>query len=370
MRALDVRRLHRVTYENGMAMQERLVALRQKEAIADQLLLLEHTPVITLGRGGDPANLLAPAEIIAREGVRFFETTRGGDITYHGPGQLVGYPILHLGEGRRDVRKYVTAIEEVIIRTLADYGIDAHRAGGNRGVWTGNQKIAAIGVRIARWVTSHGFALNLTTDLRHFDFITPCGLPGTGVTSMEKLLGSAPPLEEVQDRLIGHFATVFERQPLDREHELQLVKVLVHNGSRVLLLRRTPGRGAFWQPVTGRIEAGESAAAAARRELFEETAVTGSPVPLPLRQSFLIDSSFVGAADTDLFFADETAFQARVPTENAIRPNPEEHDEARWFTFREACETIRWSDDREALEQLERLLRETAPATTSNHHDE
>src|SRR5947207_9623156 len=165
-----------------MSLQGKLVEMRQKELVDDQLLLLEHPPVITLGRGGDAANLLAASETLRREGVRFFETTRGGDITYHGPGQLVGYPIIHLGEGRRDVRRYVTAIEEVLIRTVAEYGIEATRVEGRRGIWVGNEKIAAIGVRIARWVTSHGFALNVNTNLNPFPLIPPWRPAGSGGT--------------------------------------------------------------------------------------------------------------------------------------------------------------------------------------------
>src|SRR5207247_4081035 len=190
-----------------MSQKERLGEMRQKEPLDDELLLLEHPPVITLGRGGDAANLLAASETLRREGVRFFETTRGGDITYHGPGQLVGYPIVHLGEGRRDIRRYVTAIEEVLIQSVAEYGIEAERVEGRRGIWVGNKKIAAIGVRIARWVTSHGFALNVNTNLNHFRLITPCGLQGRGVTSIAHEVGRESPVAGV--RSIG-VATVAE----------------------------------------------------------------------------------------------------------------------------------------------------------------
>src|SRR5437763_1136009 len=212
MRACDLRNLHLVTYENGMRLQQKFVELRQNDQVDDQLLLLEHPPVITLGRGGDAANLLAPPEALQRERVRFFETTRGGDITYHGPGQLVGYPIVHLGEGRRDIRRYVTAVEEVLIRTVAEYGIEAARVDGRRGIWVGNEKIAAIGVRIARWVTSHGFALNVSTNLNHFRLITPCGLHGTGVTSISKIVGREVPLDDVRKIAAAKFAEVFERE--------------------------------------------------------------------------------------------------------------------------------------------------------------
>src|SRR5437660_7803790 len=198
----------------------------QNDQTTEQLLLLDHPPVPTLGRGGDARNRLAAPEILQSQRVRYYETTRGGDITYHGPGQLVGYPILHLGEGRRDVRKYVTALEEVLIRTVAEYGITAQRADGRRGIWVGDEKIAAIGVRIARWVTSHGFALNVNTNLEHFRFITPCGLQDSGVTSISVEAGFSRP-DDVRARLADHFAEVFEREMVPREPTIRLVKVMI-----------------------------------------------------------------------------------------------------------------------------------------------
>src|SRR5205809_955031 len=231
-----------------MRLQQKFVELRQNEQVDDQLLLLEHPPVITLGRGGDARNLLAAPQVLQSQRVRFYETERGGDITYHGPGQVVGYPILHLGEGNRDVRKYVTRLEEVLIRTVAEYGITAERVEGKRGIWVGNDKIAAIGVRIARWVTSHGFALNVNTNLDHFRLITPCGLHGTGVTSIEGLAGRRIDTDEVRAFLTGKFAEIFERHIVERPETLRLIKVLIHDGERVLLLHRRPERGNFWQP--------------------------------------------------------------------------------------------------------------------------
>ncbi|HEY0590255.1 MAG TPA: lipoyl(octanoyl) transferase LipB [Thermoanaerobaculia bacterium] len=360
MRECEVRRLHLVTYENGMAMQETLVAKRQRNEIADQLLLLEHTPVITLGRGGDMGNLLAPKEVFSKDGIRFFETTRGGDITYHGPGQLVGYPILHLGEGNRDVRKYVTNLEETIIRTVAEWGIVAAREEGKRGVWVGRDKVAAIGVRVARWVTCHGFALNVTTNLDHFRYITPCGIAEGGVTSLERLLGKAPPMREVIEAYLHHFADVFGREPVERGPEIRLVKVVPHDGGNVLLLRRDPARGEFWQPVTGRIEPGETPAAAARRELLEETGCDAVPRELGLRQSFLIDPAFLPAPAERLPFVDEISYEAELPAGCPIRLSAGEHQESRWMSFEEAYRTIRWTDDRESLERVEALLKKRA----------
>jgi lipoyl(octanoyl) transferase len=357
MRPCDLRRLHVVTYENGMHLQQKLVEMRQREEIPDQLLLLEHPPVITLGRGGDTANLLATPQSLAAQGVRFYETTRGGDITYHGPGQIVGYPILHLGEGKRDVRKYVFQLEEVLIRTVAEYGITAERLEGKRGIWVGSNKIAAIGVRIARWVTSHGWALNVNTNLEHFRLITPCGLRGTGVTSISREVGRTVSMDEVREILAAKFAQVFERVLTPRAETLRLVKVLVHDGDRVLLLHRKPERGHFWQPISGTIEPGEDPLVTARRELTEETGHHGEPLPLDLAQSFMIESQYLQAKYTDRpIIAGEVGFQARIDAKLPIRLDAQEHDAYGWFTFAEAYAKIRWTDDREAFEHLARLM--------------
>ena len=359
MRKCEVHRLHVVTYENGMRLQQLLVESRQRDAIDDQLLLLEHPPVITLGRGGKAENLLASPVALQQQGVRFFETTRGGDITYHGPGQIVGYPILHLGEGNRDVRKYVWKLEEVLIRTVADYGITAARVDGKRGIWVGNDKIAAIGVRIARWVTSHGWALNVSTNLDHFRLITPCGLHGTGVTSIEREIGRSVPVAEVRERLAQHFADVFERELVARAESIRLVKIVVHDdrADRVLLLHRRPARGDFWQPVTASIEDGESPLETARRELVEETGQRGEPHPLGLTQSFLIESQYLQSKGyVPPIVASEVCFHATIDPRLPISVDAEEHDAWRWFTFDEAFESVRWTDDREALERVQALL--------------
>ena len=354
-RICELHNLDLVTYENGIQLQERLVEMRQKEQIPDQLLLLEHPSVITLGRGGDTRNLLAPADTLREHRVRFYATTRGGDITYHGPGQLVGYPIIHLGEGSRDVRKYVTKLEEVLIRTVADFGIHAERSAGKRGIWVGEKKIAAIGVRIARWVTSHGFALNVNTNLDHFKLITPCGLQGTGVTSIGAEAGFIRP-DEVRTRLIKHFAEVFDREMVLREPTIRLVKVMIHDGERVLLLHRRPERGNFWQPITGSIEDGESPLQTARREILEETGHPGEPEDLDLRQSFMIESQVLASRFPSPILAAETSFVAQLSSRATIHMDADEHDHFGWFSFAEAYEKIRWTDDREALERLETRL--------------
>ena len=208
-RELEVRRMGRVPYARGLELQEQLVAERQARRIPDQLLLLEHDPVFTLGRNARSENVLFPAEALRERGFEVFETGRGGDVTYHGPGQVVGYPILDLAPDRRDVHRYVRDLEQVMIRTCADYGLEASRVQGLTGTWLGDEKIGAIGVRIARWVTSHGFAFNVGTDLSAFDLIVPCGIRGRGVTSLERQLGRPLPLEEVMDRIAANFAAVF-----------------------------------------------------------------------------------------------------------------------------------------------------------------
>ena len=208
MRNCWVRELGRVDYGAALELQQQLVAERKQGLVPDQLLLLEHSHVITMGRNGRLENLLADGHVLGRAGISFYPTDRGGDVTYHGPGQLVGYPILDLREWKRDVGAYVRAIEQVIIDTLADFGIAAGRIPRLTGVWVDERKIAAIGVHISRWVTSHGFALNVATDLSYFHYIVPCGLTKP-VTSMAEL-GVRPTLEEVSRSLIAHFGRIFE----------------------------------------------------------------------------------------------------------------------------------------------------------------
>ena len=212
-RPLFVRRLGLVPYDEALALQASLVEDRRHGRIPDQLLLLEHPPVITLGVKTHQRrdHVLATSEALADAGVALFETGRGGDVTYHGPGQLVGYPILDLNPDRRDVHRYVRDLEEVLIRTAAAFGIEAGRLAGLTGVWVGHEKLAAIGVRISRWITSHGFAFNVSTDLSHFGLIVPCGITDKGVTSLAKLIGSPVRMADVEDAAVRSFGEVFGR---------------------------------------------------------------------------------------------------------------------------------------------------------------
>jgi len=214
-RTLDVRRLGVLPYAEALELQRALVDDRRAGRIGDTLLLLEHPHVITLGVRGGRSHVLASAEALAARGVEVQETGRGGDVTYHGPGQIVGYPILDLNPDRRDVHQYVRDLEEVLIRTAADFGIAAGRVSGLTGVWAGDEKLAAIGVRIARWITSHGFALNVTTDLDYFSLIVPCGIADRGVTSMSRLLGRPVELDKVQQSIVNQFSNVFQFSHLE-----------------------------------------------------------------------------------------------------------------------------------------------------------
>ncbi|MGV3517852.1 lipoyl(octanoyl) transferase LipB [Luteitalea sp.] len=213
MPPLVVQRAGLVPYETALALQADLVAARKADTISDTLVLLQHPPVITLGvkvRQSRDHVLATDAELHAR-GIALFEAGRGGDVTYHGPGQLVGYPILDLKPDRLDAHRYVRDLEEVLIGVCADFGLEAGRKSGLTGVWIGDEKVAAIGVRLSRWVTSHGFALNVHTDLAHFDLIVPCGIRDHGVTSLERLLGVAPPMDGVEARVVHHLCRVFDR---------------------------------------------------------------------------------------------------------------------------------------------------------------
>jgi lipoyl(octanoyl) transferase len=213
--------LGRIGYERAYALQQRIVAARKASLVPDVLLLCEHPHVITLGRNGRTEHLLAPEAMLRQMGVEFHATNRGGDVTYHGPGQIVAYPILNLAEIRRDVGWYVRQLEEAMIRTTAEYGITAGRVEGRTGIWVNvsgpesavdEEKLGAIGVHISRWVTSHGLAYNVSTDLHYFDLIVPCGIAGKRATSLSKLLGRLVELQDAAARMVRRLGDCFGRE--------------------------------------------------------------------------------------------------------------------------------------------------------------
>jgi lipoate-protein ligase B len=212
-----------VDYERALQLQMRVVEFKKQGWKDDVLLLLEHSPTITLGRNGRWAHLLASPELLRSRGVVLHEIDRGGDITFHGPGQLVGYPLLELEAREKDVRRYMNRLEEVLIQVVGEFGIRASREKGRTGVWTEGGKIAALGVHISRWITRHGFALNVDTDLSYFDLIVPCGITGAPVTSMSRLLGAEVDMMRVVETAVSRFGELFGRRMV-RESEADLLK--------------------------------------------------------------------------------------------------------------------------------------------------
>jgi lipoyl(octanoyl) transferase len=229
MNSLLITDLGLISYTDACALQQRLVAARKVDAIEDVLLFCEHPHVITLGRNANRANLLVSENVLRQKNVELHSTNRGGDITYHGPGQIVGYPILHLDKVKRDVGWYVRTLEEAMIRASSDFGVTAYRVPGKTGIWVEavptEEKLAAIGVHISRWVTSHGFAYNVSTDLRNFDLIVPCGITDRKATSLEKLLGRSVSPSEAKPRLTHHLAELISRTPNSIPHDQLLVRL-------------------------------------------------------------------------------------------------------------------------------------------------
>lgn len=233
---INVCYLGEVEYQEALSIQESIWKLRVEKKIGDTLLLLEHPPVITIGRRGSKKNILVSEEFLEKIGVKVFEVSRGGDVTYHGPGQLVGYPIFDLALTDRDIKKFVYLLEEVFIRLLKDqFEIEARRDEDKyTGVWVENSKMVAIGIAVKKWATMHGFAFNVNTNLEHFSWIVPCGLKDRGVTSLERLIGKTIPFEDVVDKVQTYFGKVFGKSLdiLGKEELLDLLKIQTQEGMK------------------------------------------------------------------------------------------------------------------------------------------
>lgn len=368
MREIRVYRLGRVEYEDGLKLQQLFGQARAEGKVPDVLLLLEHPPVLTLGRAAKRENVTAPAPLLEKMGVEIFETSRGGDVTYHGPGQIVGYPIFLLAPDRQDVRRYVRDLEESVIRALARFGIQAGRISGWAGVWLGQKgqpdarKIAAIGVHLSRWLTSHGFALNVRTDLSHFGLIVPCGIQEAGVTSMARELSSPPEILAVEQALAESFAEVFGATLSFGDYDLRTVSVAVIRGhgesARALVLRRVPAVGGFWQIITGTMEAGETPEQAAAREVFEET---GCRLPV---EALGYTNSFALGDAVPPKVVEATGFLARWEEGAEVRIAPDEHDAHEWLPIPEAMERLPFMGLKETLRRAAERVSGT-PGTRS-----
>lgn len=343
-RSLTIHRLGRVEYADGLLLMQAFRDARARGEVSDSLFLLEHPPVLTFGRGAKREHLLAPPELLEARGIELFETERGGDVTYHGPGQVVGYPIVDLAPDRCDVRRYVRDLEEAMIRAAADFGVTAGRVSKMNGIWLGEdadpstpglpRKLGAVGVHLSRWISSHGFAFNANTRLADFELIVPCGLVGRGVTSLERELGRPVELEAVEGSLGRQVARALDREPVEAEPPRRFVQVqVVREGGRgpeLLGLERTAARGGIWQPVTGHVEPGESTELAAARELLEETGLSAEVQPLGYRHSF------VWLSGERPSVAEETAFFARAPADFQPTLAAREHRASGWLSLDEA----------------------------------
>ena len=360
-RTLAIYDLGLVEYEDGLNLQKAFATARKGSSVPDVLMLLEHPPVLTMGRGGKAVNILAPAAELDRLGVRLHETDRGGDVTYHGPGQVVGYPVVNLAPDRCDVRRYVRDIEEMMIATVGDYGLKADRIDGWTGVWLGEKgkdarKIGAVGVHISRWITTHGFALNVNTNLSHFGLIVPCGIAEAGVTSLEKELGGKQPLPDVKKLLAQHLAERLGAQLITTQPTRRMVSVTIlreREGLEALVLKRHTYRGGFWQQVTGTRELNESAPDCAVREVREEAGYDAVVEPLDYVHSFAFGAP---RADRAPAIFEETAFFTVVPGVEPVRLDRSEHDQFVWLPLAQAIERVPFVGLKEGLRRAGKVV--------------
>ncbi|HWQ08076.1 MAG TPA: lipoyl(octanoyl) transferase LipB, partial [Holophaga sp.] len=364
-RPAQFRVLGRVFYAAGVRMQQAMAEHVAGGDHPDQVLILEHNPVFTLGRNATRADIHVSEAFLDEQGVEVFQTDRGGQVTYHGPGQVVVYPICNLKGARQDLGRFVRGLEEAMIRTAADFGVTADRLKGFPGVWVetprGFEKLGALGIHLKRWIPTHGIAFNVRPNLAHFQWITPCGITDKGVCSLQSLLGeTAPTWDQAAERLRFHLADTLCLEDQVAPSFSRSVSALTWRrgaeGPEILVMLRQPDQGLWWSSVTGMIEPGETPEAAAGRELFEETGLSGRLSPLDLTHAFWLDPRLVNLPGGEPRFNRETCFQVEVPAQANVDLAPKEHSQFRWCTFAQARELMRWEGAQASLRLLEAQL--------------
>jgi len=364
-RPAQLRRFGRVFYPAGLRMQKALAEHVSAEDRPDQLVILEHDPVFTLGRNATPADIHMSDDFLKAQGVSVHRTDRGGEVTYHGPGQIVAYPICNLRGGREDVGRLVRGLEEAMIRTARDFGVVADRLQGAPGIWVdtprGPEKLGAIGLHLSRWISTHGIAFNVRPNLDHFRWITPCGFTDKGVCSLASLLGEAcPTWEATADRLQAHLVDLLALDLQPARSPSRSVSALTWRrtaaGPEILMMLRVPEHGLWWQSVTGMMEPGETPEQTAHRELAEETGLTGTLRPLGLSHSFWVDPAIVRFPDAEPRFNTEVCFSMEVAPDAQVRLEPLEHSEYLWCGLDQAQERMKWEGSKAAVALLRDAL--------------
>jgi len=355
------RHFGRVLYSAGLRMQRELADYVRDGDRPDQILLLEHNPVFTLGRSAARSDIHVSDEFLAKNGVELHKTDRGGQVTYHGPGQIVVYPICNLHGGRQDVGRLVRGLEQAMIDTSKDFGVIADRLDGYPGIWVnterGLEKLGAVGIHLKRWVSTHGIAFNIDPCMSHFQWITPCGITDKGVCSLRTILGNGcPTWDEARMSIARHLSEILALDPVPVSEPSQSISATIwrrgSSGTEILMLLRHLSEGQCWSSVTGMIETGETPEMSAHREVLEETGLRGNLVTMDFQHSFCLEPTIYGIHSDEPQFNTETCFQMEVPADSRVSLNAAEHSEYRWCTPIEALALMSRESSKAALNKL------------------